>query len=386
MIKAVSKKISLILVIVILGGLGGIIADRYIFPYLSSTSFFSKYDFLKKSTEDVTVINKTEQVFVKEDTSIGKISGQISASVVNIIFSPAPDFKAVSKKGSDSGVPKNSTGVIVTSDGLIMTYGGAATPAAYKYKVMTSDGSSYDAEFLGTDSYSNLAFLKINAGNLPAIPFGNSNDSTPGEKVIAIGNNLGTYSNRYAAGLLSGFNPIYNLAGTALSFSDKLEGVFETDFNLQDNFTGGPIVDYTGQAIGIIGYIKKSSGVEFFQMPSNKVKKVIDRAIAKELEATPALGVYYIPITKTYALDNNLAVDKGALIYSSSGQLGLAMIAGSPAQKAGVKIQDIITAVNDQEISLENTLPDVLYQFKKGDAIELTILRDGQKIKVPVQL
>lgn len=386
MIKKISGKIIFILAIILIGGLGGILADRYIFPYLSSVKFFSQYDFFKKFTQDVTVINRTEQVFVKEETSLGKISGQAASSVVNIASLPEIEQSATAKKNTLVASPMNGTGVIVTSDGLIMTYVSAIIPENAKYKVITADGNSYDAEFLGTDSYSNLSFLKISANNLPAIPLADSNDSRPGEKVIAVGNNFGIYSNRYAAGLLSSFNPTYNLAGKAVSFSDKLEGVFETDFNSEKNYIGGPVVDYTGQAIGIVGSVTNAGEEVYFQIPSNKVKKVIDRAIRKELDKNPALGVYYVPITKTYALNNALAVDKGALIFSSSGQLGLAIIAGSAGQKAGLQIQDIIKAINGQEVNMENTLPDLLYQYKQGDQIELTIIRNKEEMKVPVSL
>jgi S1-C subfamily serine protease len=273
----------------------------------------SRYDFFKKFTQDVTVINRTE-VFVKEETSLERFPGS-RFSVVNIASLPETEQGAAAKKNAATAPPKNGTGVIVTSDGLVMTYASAILQEKSKYKVITADGNSYDAEFLGTDSYSNLSFLKISANNLSAISLGDSNDSRPGEKVIAVGNNFGNYSNRYAAGLLSSFNPTYNLAGKTVSFSDKLEGVFETDFNSEKNYLGGPVVDYTGQAIGITGSVEKSGGVEYFQIPSNKAKKVIDRAIRKELDKNPALGVYYVPITKTYALNNGLSVDKGALIF-----------------------------------------------------------------------
>lgn len=378
MIKKISKKIIYILIIMIVGGLGGIIANRYLFPYLSSTDYFTKHDFLKKSASDVTVINKTEQVFVKEESSINKISNQTASSIVNIISYP--------DQGVKKNIQKNGTGVVVTSDGLIMTYASAISQGGFKYKIMTYDGKIYDGELQGIDSYSNLAFLKINTNNLNVISLGNSADAEPGEKVVAIGNSFGAYANRYAAGLLSNFNPTYNLSGKTVSSSEKLEGVFGTDFNSEEYLVGGPIVDYSGQTIGIIGSQEKDNTIIYFQIPSNAVKKVIERAIKKEFDKNPVLGIYYTPITKTSALISNLNIDKGAMIYSPSGQQGLAIIAGSPAQKAGLKINDVITAINGQEINLQNNLSDLLYQYKKGDEIELTMLRDGQEIKIKAQL
>jgi serine protease Do len=383
MFKKLSKKIFCIIAIFIIGGLGGIIANRYFFPYLSATKLFSKYEFLRKSAENVTVINKTEQVFVKEDNSISKIANNASSSAVNIISIPSLENKNISTAVS---APKNSTGLIVTSDGLIMTYAPEIDPSKMKFKVLTFDGNSYDAEFSGLDSYSNLAFLKINASNLPTVSFGNSADTVPGEKVLTIGNSLASFGYLYQAGLLRSFNPAYNLAGKTVSSSEKLEGVFDTDFNAQASFTGGPAVDYAGKVIGVVGFLNRNNNIEYFQIPANKVKNVIDRAIKKELDQNPSLGIYYLPISKTLALANNLLSEKGALIYSPSGQSGLAIIAGSPAQKAGLQINDIIISINSQEINSQNTLSDVLYKSKKGDQIELQILRNGQEMKISAQL
>lgn len=385
--KKIVSKLILVILLMIFGGLGGIIADRYLFPYLSASDFFSKYNFIKKGAENVTVINKTEQITVKEETSISKITNQVSSSIVNIISYPDAEAKNSGvKKTSAANNTKNGTGVAVTGDGLIMTYVSAINKENSKYKVLTYDGNSYDATLAGIDAYSGLAFLKIQAGNLSSGSFGNSDDINPGEKVIAIANNFSSYSNRYASGLISSFNPSLNLAGTSLSSSEKMEGVFETDFDYQNYFIGGPVVDYNGQIVGIVGRVEADNSNGFFVIPANKIRNVIDRAIKKELDKDPILGIYYIPISKTYALEKNLSVENGALIYSASGQQGLAVINDSPAQKAGLKIGDIITSLGEQKIDDEHSLSDLLYAHKKGENIELAILRDGQEKKVSVEL
>ena len=388
MTKKIAKKLIFILVLMVFGGLGGMIADRYFFPYLSTTKLFAKYDFLKKGSEDITVINKTEQVTVKEETSISKIANQVSSSIVNIVSYQDKDTKniAIKKAGIAKDITKNGTGIIVTGDGMIMTYASAINVSNSKYKVMTYDGNVYDGELLGVDTYSNLAFLKVNANNLSVASFGDSDGIKAGEKVIAVANSFGSYANRYASGLISDLNPAYNLAGMALSSSEKMEGVYETDFNYQNYFIGGPVVDYNGQVVGIAGVINKDNSQSFFLIPSNKAKLVIDRAIKKELDMDPVLGIYYVPLTKTYAIENNLGVDAGALIYSASGQQGLAVLANSPAQKAGLKIGDIITAIGGKDVTIDNSFSDLLYSYKKGDQIELTVLREGQSIKAEVTL
>lgn len=392
------KKTIFILIIILISGLSGIVADRYLFPYLAATRLFSKYDFLKKSAENVTVINKTEQVYVKEESSLDKLTNQVSSSVVNIISYPDPGVKFSLKQGF-SGVAnttKNGAGLIVTSDGLIMTYLSvinpdnsplkADQPLADKYKIMMADGNVFDAEMVGVDSWSDLAFLKVNASNLPAVSFGNSDDVKSGEKVVAIGNSQGEYQNSYASGQIADFNPTYNLAGKTLSFSDKMEGIFEANVDFGKKYVGGPLVDYSGQVVAVLGSVERENNTEFFGIPSNKIKLVIDRAIRKELEQNYQLGAYYIPVTKTYALANGLNLDSGALIYSPSGQQGLAIISGSPASRSDLKINDIITRVNGEKIGKDKSFPDLLYKYKKGEEIELMVIRDKQEAKVKVQL
>lgn len=378
------KKIIFIILIIIISGLSAIVSDRYLFPYLSSMDFFARNKWLKKSTQDVTIINRTEQVSVKEETSATKIASQVASSVVNISSYSNTISKTSGK--NPSAISKNGTGVIVTSDGIIMTYASAILTDNASYKIILSDGSTYDAQMSGIDSYSNLAFLKINASNLPTVSLGNSDDTEPGEKVIAIGNNLGNYQNRYSSGILNDYNSNLNISGKALSSSEKMEGVFEADFNFADGFVGGPVIDYGGQVIGITGSMTENNVVKYFQIPANKVKLVLNKAIAKELDSNPQLGIYYMPITKSMSLINGLSVEKGAMVYSPSGQQGLAILSGSSAAKAGLRINDIITQVGSDKIDDKNSLPDLLYKHKKGEIVEITVLRDTQEIKISVQL
>jgi len=377
------KKLLFVLGIIVVAGISGVVADRYIFPHLAVTKFFAKYAFFKKAAEDVTIINKTEQVFVKEDVSVSKIASQVAPSVVNIISSTGVP---ADKKLPASTAIKNGTGLVATSDGLIMTYASAIFLENAKYKVITSDNNVYDATLTNVDSYSNLAFLKINASNLPAVSFGNSDDVISGQKIIAIGNSSGAYNSFFAAGILGNLNYVYNLSENAIASSEKMEGVFETDLDRGENYVGGPIVDYSGQAIGITGTNMRDGKNVYFQLQANKIKTVLDKEIRKELGTNPILGIYYLSITKTYALVNNLPVESGALIFSPSAQQGLAIIANSSAAKAGLKLNDIIVSVAGEKIDQTHSLPDLLYKHKKGEQLDLSILRNSLEMTVSVAL
>ena len=377
------KKVLFVLGVIIVAGISGIVADRFIFPHLAATKFFAKYTFFKKASEDVTIINKTEQVFVKEDVSVSKIASQVAPSVVNIISSTGV---SADKKLPASMTIKNGTGLIATSDGLVMTYASAVFLENASYKVIISDNNVYDATLVDTDSYSNLVFLKINASNLPAISFGNSDDVISGQKIIAIGNSSGTYNSFFAAGILGNLNYEYNLSENAIASSEKMEGVFETDLGRGENYVGGPIVDYSGQAIALTGANVRDGKNVYFQIPANKIKTVLDKEIRKELGTNPTLGIYYRSITKSYALVNSLPTESGALIYSPSAQQGLAIIANSSAAKAGLKLNDIIVAVAGEKIDQTHSLPDLLYKHKKGEQIDLSVLRNSQEMTISVAL
>jgi serine protease Do len=375
--KKILRFIFIILLIFIIGGLGAVFLDFYAIPRLSTMPPFSKYEFFKKATENVTVINKTEQVTVKEEDSVNKVASQAAASTVNII-----------SINNSKNIPQSrqGTGIIITSDGLVATYRDVIIEKDASYKVLASNGSSYDAKLAGVDEFSNLVYLKLEASNLPAIPIANSNDSYPGKKLIVIGNSSGEYQNRFSAGLLSNNDKTFNLAGKTLSSSEKLEGVFETDFGDQGEYIGGPIVNYNSELVGINGSITIDNQKRYFQISSNNLRRSMELAMKNELGTRPTLGIYYIPITKAYSIKNNLNRDRGVLIFSPSGKQGLAIISGSAAEKSGLQINDIIIAVNGQEVNLDNPLSNMLSNYKKGDEVELLIVRAGQEIKVKLKL
>jgi len=370
------------LLLFLIGGFGSMVFQGYIIPKISLSPTLSKLKIFKKASENITIVNKTEQIEVKEDDSVSKVASQAGATVVNII--------SVSEKNKSVLNPlqgiKNGTGVLVASDGLVVTYRTTLIESDANYKIILLNGSSFDAKLVGIDEFTNLAFLKMDTSNLSVASFANSDDFYPGKKLIAIGNSFEDYQNRYSSGILSNINKTFNIAGKTLSLSEKLEGVFETDFLNQKEYLGGPVINYNGELVGIVGSVVVDNQEKFFQIPSNVVKNTMDLAIRNELGARAQMGIYYLPISKAYALANNLSYDKGALIYSPSGKQGLAIIAGSPAEKAGLKINDVITFVDGKEINLDNPLSNLLGQYKKGDAIELTILRDGQEMKIPVKL
>lgn len=380
--KQIAKIILIVLLIFIIGGIGGVYFDQQILPFIRTNKHLSKINFLKRSSENVTVINKTEQVIIKEDDSINEIASQASNAVVNIISLPAQDLDTKSMVSTD----RSGTGVLVSSDGMIVTYRGAIIEKNADYQVFLYNGSNYQAKLIGIDEFSDLAYLKIDVSNLTAISFGDSATVRPGKKIVAIGNSFGEYQNRYAIGLLSNIAKTYNLGGKTVSSTEKLEGVFESDMNARPEYIGGPIIGYSGDLIGLVGMLTIDGQRQYFQIPSNAIKKSLEFALKGDLNNRAVFGAYYVSITKEYAIANKLELDRGARIYAPSGKQGLAMIAGLPAEKADLMINDIIVAVNGQAVNLDNPLSNLINLHKKGDTIELSVNRAGEEMKISVNL
>ncbi|HLB51100.1 MAG TPA: trypsin-like peptidase domain-containing protein [Patescibacteria group bacterium] len=372
-----------IMLIFVIGGIGAVVTERYLFPHLLTSDFFSRYKFLRRAAENVTIVNRTEQVIVQEDTSINKIASQAATTVVHIISIPQ---KTVGDRVAATHPSVSGTGALVTSDGMIVTYRTALVETNARYRVLLFNGQEYDAALLYSDAFTNLAFLRINTSNLPVIAFANSDDARPGKKLIAIGNAAAEYQNRYAAGLLSAVNKTFNIAGGSVLSSEKLEGIFEIDFTDLAEYRGGPVIDFNGEMIGIVGDVQLDGKTKYFLVPANDVREAMDRTIRGALDTRPMLGVSYISITKAYATAQSLSRDRGALIYSPSGRTNLAVITNSPAEKAGLRVGDIIMSVDGTEIDLDHALSKLIARHARGETITLHVFRAGTDITLTVTL
>lgn len=377
--------------ILILGGVGGVFFERELVPRLATTQYFADWSFFKKATEHVTVINKTEQIVIREDDTVERIVSQPATAVVNIVALPM-DEKEVKGNTASLGAAAEqvatTTGVLLTNDGLVVTYSELPFDTEKtRYSILLFDGSIHGATFAGRDALTNLSFFRVSdASNTPAIALANSDDARVGRKLIAIGNTFAEYQNRLAVGILSNVNRIFNLSGKTVASSEKWEGVFEMDIAKPEAFIGGPVVGYNGEMVGIVGALSINNALQSFVIPANVVRDSLNRVIASTLDKRPTFGAYYLSITKALALGRGLSRDRGALIYSRSGSTGLALIADSPAMKAGLLARDIIISVNGTEINLDNPLSEVLSRFNTGDTIELIILRGQEEKTLSVKL
>lgn len=321
-----------------------------------------------------------QSVVLEESSAAVQVAKQVSPSVVSIT-SESSGFSFFGRTQTEQGA---GTGIIVTGDGLIMT-NNHVIQGAQTLTVFDSNGKEYrDAKVVATDTQNDIAFVRISASGLKAAQIGDSSQVKVGTSVIAIGNALGQYQNTVTEGIISGLGRPVAAGDAAGGDVEQLQNLFQTDAAINPGNSGGPLVDLTGHVIGINTAVAGDAQGIGFAIPINLAKKELESVKSQGKIVRPYLGVRYIPITKEFASSKNLPVANGA--YVTGDQNGLAVIAGSPAAKAGLKEGDIITKFDGQSVDANHSLNLLINQHNVGDKVTLTILRDGKEQMVNVTL
>lgn len=366
------------------GGIGGLIIDRSVLPWLSTKKSLSRFEFLKRAADNVTIVNKTEQVTVREDDSLESIVSQPSTAVVTLISRPV-------SIGDRSILPEGNiaSGVLLTNDGIIATYrtGGVIKPEEQIFSAILFDGTVYPARYVGWDSLTNIVFFRIDVSDVPSIALADSDGARVGKKLVAIAHGDQARQNRYLTGTLDAFVDTFNLSGKTVSSSEKWEGVFHMNSSDASLFVGSPVIQYNGEMLGLIGSLSLDNAIQTFIIPSKAVRQSLDFVLSDEAKTGRRIfGAYYLPITQALSIVHRLSSDHGALIYSPSGRTSLSLISGSIAEKVGLQANDIIVSVGDEEITLANPLSVVLTKQKRGSTVDLVVMRAEKEIRIPVTL
>jgi serine protease Do len=294
------------------------------------------------------------------------------------IPTPVPNEEQPKEKQEVGG----GTGFVVSaSSGLILTNKHVVTDQAAEYTVITNDGEKYEAEVLARDPFNDMAILKIQATNLPEIKLGDSDQIKLGQTVIAIGNALGEYRNTVTKGVISGISRRV-VAGDNYGRSEVLEDVIQTDAAINFGNSGGPLINLQGEVIGINTAISSQGQLIGFAIPINQAKQVINSVKEHGRIVRPFLGVRYMVVNKEIAAKNNLPYDYGALIIKGENSTELAVIPGSPANKAGLEENDIILEIEGKKITQNNSLAKEIQQYQPGDEINLKVYHRGEEKEI----
>jgi serine protease Do len=216
------------------------------------------------------------------------------------------------------------------------------------------------------------------------LSLGDSDSLKLGQSVIAIGNALGQFQNTVSLGVVSGLSRSI-VAGDQGS-SEALDQVIQTDAAINPGNSGGPLLNLNGQVVGIDTAIVEGSQNIGFALPINDIKTVISSVQATGKIIRPYLGIRYEEITPDIQSANNLSVDYGDLVIKGETASDLAVIPGSPADKAGIVENDIILEVDGVKLDQDHDLAQMVRAKSVGDIVKLTILDKGVQKTVSVTL
>ncbi|MBR2544043.1 trypsin-like peptidase domain-containing protein [Candidatus Saccharibacteria bacterium] len=313
--------------------------------------------------------------------SIADIADKVSESVVSIVTSTkATDFFGQDREASAAG-----TGIIVTSDGYILTNKHVINGAS-KVSVILDDGTKYDdVEIVAVDPLNDVAFLKIkDVSELKPATLGDSKTIHVGQQVIAIGNALGEYQNTVTAGIISGTGRSVTASDGSGRQAETLTDMIQTDAAINSGNSGGPLVNAAGEVIGINTATSSTAENMGFAIPISSAKGMLKQLVETGKAERTYLGVYTVEITPEAAKEYSLPVNSGAYIYSSSAYT--AVTKDSPAEKAGLKDKDIITHVNGTKVGSAGSLSSLIGEYKPGDTVQLTVIREGNEIAINATL
>ena len=279
------------------------------------------------------------------------------------------------------------SGFIVDPNGIVVTNRHVIADANASYTVVTDSGEKYPAEVLARDPIDDVAILRVAARGLTMVPLGDSGGAELGEEVLAIGNALGLFKNTVSAGIISGLSRSLRAGGEMGSTGpiQELRGLIQTDAAINPGNSGGPLVNLRGEAIGINAAIVFGAQNLGFAIPINVVKRDLADLKLHGRIRRPLLGLRYLMVNDGLKAKFKLAAGEGAFIIGQPPHTH-AIIAGSPAAKAGLKELDVIVECNGEKMTAEHDIQDILEEREVGDELRLKVLRGKKEINLKVKL
>jgi S1-C subfamily serine protease len=310
------------------------------------------------------ITTQIRQTLVSEQSAIVTVAESVSPAVVTLEVNSA--------SGSAVG-----SGVIYSADGWIVT-NKHVVAGETSILVHLKDGRDFSGTVYGVDTLTDLAVVKIDVTGLPVATLGRSSGIKVGQTAIAIGSPLGVYTNSVTAGIVSA------LGRDITTESGSIHGLIQTDAAINPGNSGGALVDSSGAVIGINTAISTQGSGIGFAIPIDIARPILEQALAGKPLSRPWIGVRYTSLDLRIATENKLSVSSGAWVVSDGTTSPI--IAGSPAEAAGLKDGDIIIQVNDMQVDELHPLQDLLVQYAPGTSITLTVVRGGANIAIVLEL
>lgn len=330
---------------------------------------------LERSTTPGDVVSRITNVqnTLTEESAVIKVAEKAGPAVVEIqtrSFDRDPLALGQPQRAVGSGFLVDPNGYIVTNNHVIAN--------ARQLKVKVRDAKTQlDAHVVGTDREDDIAVIKIDGKNLPVVTFGDSHALKVGQLAIAIGSPLGR-QNSVSRGVISALHRSLRVRGPDGTSEVTILNAIQTDAAINPGNSGGPLLDSAGQVIGVNFALEQGqAGAGLgFALDGNAARAIAEQLIRTGRVTKPYLGISYEPLDETAASALNRPV--GARIRE--------VVAGAPADRAGLKVNDVITQVNDTPLDDDHPLGDLLRQFRAGDRVTLQVQRGDRRVSLQATL
>ncbi len=376
-------------IVILVSLLGGAVSDR-IFGYRVLDRIFPRQE-----QAGFRVPTETQKI-LREESVVIDVAERVSPSVVTIGisktqrtfelpgFDQAPFFFGFPQpQAKEQKIEQDiASGFIIAADGLIVTNKHVVEDTNAKYKVITKDDKTYEVKKIYRDPANDIAILKIDPSAglgqvLKPVEMGDSSQLKVGQFVIAIGTALGEFRHTVTTGVISGLGRGITAGSPFEGYVEQLDNVIQTDAAINPGNSGGPLLNSAGQVIGVNVAVAQGSQNVGFALPINLVKDSIDNFNKTGQFSRPFLGVRYRMISREVAIMNE--VPEGAYVAE--------VVSGSPAEKGGIKVGDILTHADGKRVTEgDGGLAKAISNKKVGEQIEFTIWRNGKEQKVNIIL
>ena len=278
------------------------------------------------------------------------------------------------RETADGYKEARGTGFLISADGYLLTNHHLIEDISYGYAEVYG-GKVYNFKIVGYEANHDMAVLKIDAENLPHVTLGSSDALNVGDRVTVIGNHLGELSSTLTVGYVSGKDRIVTSEGTALN-------LLQTDAALNPGSSGGPVFNVYGQVVGMVSLKLVNTGDQAsaleglgFAVPMDDVKGMIQDLMEYGYISGASLGVMVMDVD---AQSQYMGLPAGAFVDS--------VVAGSAAQKAGIRAGDIIVNLAGYDVDSVATLTRILLRLEAGETVSVTVYRNGQKVYLNITL
>ena len=365
----------------VIGAISGLVSSFFMIGALGVGS-------LGDDVSDEVMDSRIVELIEEESTTIAVVE-RVTPAVVSIVVKKPRStvdsgyylnsffqIEALNEVDPDELVEISSgTGFFVSTDGYLLTNRHVVDEPDATFYVVTNDGDELHAELVDIDPFQDIAVLRVDGGDFPSVTLGDSDALRIGQTVIAIGNTLSEFRNTVTKGVVSGINRRVT-AGNSYN-AEVIDEAIQTDAAINPGNSGGPLINLLGEVIGINTAVSFEGEAVAFAIPINEAKRVVEDVKTFGRIVRPWLGVRYVLVTAEEEEDGSRAYEVGALIVSGEQPGEVGVIEGSPAYLAGLLEEDVILSVNEEYLSEDAALAELVSAYHPGDEVVIGVLRDG---------